>query len=348
MTLRTGVIGLGMGRNHARWFAQHPDAELVALADTDPERLHSFADEMGVGQRYESGEDMLESENLDIVGIATPNVYHKPLAIKAFECGCNVFCEKPMAMNAEEARAMIQAGRDAGKRLMINFSFRFRDESAAMKRVVDEGTLGDIYFARTQWLRRRFLPGFGGWFGRKELSGGGPLIDLGVHRLDLTLWLMGYPKPTWVLGRTYDPIASRIAAEEGKEFDVEDLATAMIAFENGASLHLAASWASHIAHDDHMAVELFGTKAGLHERIIPGEVSMRIFTEHAGGLYDLSLHRTLEPTPTPGGTFVEAVRDDKPHVATGDEGLVIMELLDAVYRSAELGEPVQIQGGHSL
>ncbi len=342
MTLRTGVIGLGMGRNHARWFAAHPDAELVALADLDAQRLNSFGDEMGVKDRYESAEEMLENANLDIVGIATPNSLHKPLTIKAFECGCNVFCEKPMAMNSGEAREMIEAGNAAGKRLMINFSFRFRDESAAMKRVVEEGTLGDVYFARAQWLRRRFMPGFGGWFGKKQLSGGGPLIDLGVHRLDLALWLMGYPKPKWVLGRTYDPIASRLAAEQGKEFDVEDLAAAMIAFDNGASLHLAASWASHIAHDDDMSVELFGTKSGLSERIVSGKAGMKVFTEHAGALYDLELHRTLEPSPTPGGYFVEAVRDDKPHMATGDEGLIIMELLDAIYESAETGEPVQI------
>lgn len=343
MTLRTGVIGLGMGKNHARWFAAHPDAELVALADLDTQRLHSFADEMNVADRYESAEEMLENANLDIVGIATPNSLHKPLTIKAFECGCNVFCEKPMAMNSAEAREMIEAGKAAGKRLMINFSFRFRDESAAMKRVVEEGTLGDVYFARAQWLRRRFMPGFGGWFGKKKLSGGGPLIDLGVHRLDLALWLMGYPKPTWVLGRTYDPIASRLAAEQGKDFDVEDLAAAMITFENGASLHLAASWASHIKHDDDMSVELFGTKSGLQERITSGKASMTVFTEHAGALYDLDLHRTLEPSPTPGGYFVEAIRDDKPHMATGDEGLIIMELLDAIYESAETGEPVHIQ-----
>jgi predicted dehydrogenase len=287
---------------------------------------------------------MLDAEDLDILAVATPNAFHCPLALQGFEHGCNVFCEKPMAMTAEEGRRMVEAGRAAGKRLMIDFSFRFRDNSMAMKRVVDEGTLGDIYFARTQWLRRRFLPGFGGWFGKKELSGGGPLIDLGVHRLDLALWLMGYPKPVHVLGAAYDPIASRLAAEEGKEYDVEDLAAAMIVFENGASLQLVASWASHIEHGDIMSLELMGTEAGLADHVATGEAPpIKIFSEEAGGLYDRCLNRVLDPTPTPLGHFIESIRDDKPHMATGEEGVVVMELLDAIYRSAETGAPVRVE-----
>ena len=239
--LQVGVIGLGMGRGHVAGYQEHPGAEVVAVADLDADKLQEVADELDVPRRYESGEEMLEEESLDVVSVATPNKFHKPLTLQALDSGAHVLCEKPMAMNAAEARDMIRAAGDADRRLMINFSFRFNEVGHALKSQVDRGHLGDVYFARTVWLRRRGLPGFGGWFGQKELSGGGPLIDLGVHRIDLALWLMGYPKPVWVMGSTYDHIGSRLAKEQGKEFDVEDLAVAMVKFDNGATMEAEAS-----------------------------------------------------------------------------------------------------------
>ncbi|MCX7806961.1 MAG: Gfo/Idh/MocA family oxidoreductase, partial [Planctomycetota bacterium] len=168
---------------------------------------------------YTSAEDMLAKEHLDAVSIATPNKFHAPLTLAAIAAGCHVLCEKPMAMNAVEAREMLDAAQKAGKRLMINFSYRFNEMSMALKQQVDAGLLGEIYFGRTVWHRRRGLPGFGGWFGQKALSGGGPLIDLGVHRLDLALWLMGYPKPVWVMGSTYQHLGLALAQKQGKTFD---------------------------------------------------------------------------------------------------------------------------------
>ena len=224
--IRVGVIGLGMGRGHVHGFKSHEAAEVVAIADINEERLKTFGDEQNIPSRYTDAEEMIASEKLDVISIATPNMLHKPLTLAAFEAGAHVFCEKPMALNAKEGREMVEAAKAAGKRLMINFSFRFTKQSWALKSQVDQGVLGDIYFGRTSWHRRRGLPGLGGWFGQKALSGGGPLIDLGVHRLDLALWLMGYPKPTWVMGSTYSHLADKIAAKEGKAFDVEDLAAA--------------------------------------------------------------------------------------------------------------------------
>ena len=200
--LRCGVIGVGMGKGHIKGYQSHPDAEVVAVADTDPVRLQAAADELQVPQRYTDARRMLRRENLDIVSIATPNKFHLPLALAAFDAGCHVLCEKPMALNAAEGRRMIAAAKKARRRLMINFSYRFTEQAAALKQQVDSGILGDVYFGRTVWHRRRGIPRFGGWFGIKKLSGGGPLIDLGVHRLDLALWLMGYPKPQWVMGGT--------------------------------------------------------------------------------------------------------------------------------------------------
>ncbi|HUT24275.1 MAG TPA: Gfo/Idh/MocA family oxidoreductase, partial [Sumerlaeia bacterium] len=265
-TIRIGVIGLGIGRHHAASYRQHPCAEIVAVADTDKKRLEEVGESLGVAKRYVSGEEMLKAEDLDVVTVATPNKFHAPLTVAALKAGCHVLCEKPMAMTAAEARRMLQASRKARRRLMINFSYRFTEQSWALKKQVDTGILGDVYFARTVWHRRRGMPGFGGWFGQKALSGGGPLIDLGVHRLDLALWLMGYPKPVWVMGSAYDPIASAAAKRARKKFDVEDLAVGMVKFDNGATLEVEASWAANIAERELMETRLLGTRGGLVQR----------------------------------------------------------------------------------
>jgi predicted dehydrogenase len=343
--LRVGVVGLGMGAGHVKGFQQHPQAEVVAVADTDPARLQQKADELGVKGRYADLDAMLASEKLDVVAIATPNKFHKPLTIKAFKAGCHVLCEKPMAMNAAEGREMLAAAKQAKRRLMINFSFRFTDQSWALKREVETGLLGEIYFGRTVWLRRRGMPGFGGWFGQKALSGGGPVIDLGVHRLDLALWLMGYPRPTWVLASTYDHLAKAKAAKEKKAFDVEDLGVALIKFANGATLELEASWAGNIERNEEMHTRLLGTQGGLVQQNI-GEgyqFEAAIHLERDGRLYDMKLH---PPVPGVRGAmyhFIDSIVAGTPHTATGEEGLIVMELLDAIYASARKGAPVRIK-----
>ena len=244
--LRVGVIGLGMGRAHIEGWREHAQVDVVAIADPDAARLATIGDKFEIEGRYASAETMVAAEKLDVVSICTPNKFHMDLTLAALAAGCHVLCEKPMAMSAEEGRVMLAAAEKAGRRLMINFSYRFSAQSRALKAQVDAGVFGEFYFGRSAWHRRRGMPGFGGWFGTKALSGGGPLIDLGVHRLDLALWLMGYPKPTWVMGATYDPIARAAADKAGKTYDVEDLAAAFIRFDNGATLALEASWAANI------------------------------------------------------------------------------------------------------
>ena len=257
-----------------------------------------------------------------------------------------MLCEKPMAMSAAEGREMLAAARAAGKRLMINFSYRFNDQSFALKREVDAGTIGEVYFARTVWHRRRGLPGFGGWFGQKALSGGGPLIDLGVHRLDLALWLMGYPRPVWVLGSTYDPIASRLACAQKACFDVEDLAAAFIRFANGASLVLEASWAAHIREHELMETRLYGTKGGLVQRNLDEtyRFEAEMYLEREGSFFDMRLHHTDRCAPSAMCHFVDSILQGTPHMATGEEGLRVMDILDAIYQSAASGRPVEIEG----
>jgi predicted dehydrogenase len=341
---RVGVVGLGVGRNHLRGYLEHPAAEIVAAADLDPSRREEARALYGVPLLYESASEMFAAAGLDVVSICVPNAMHRPLVIAALEAGCHVLCEKPMAMNAAEAEAMLVAAERAGRRLMINFSFRFNAQAVALKKRTEAGLLGQVYFARSIWHRRRGVPGFGGWFGRKELSGGGPLIDLGVHRLDLALWLMGYPDPEWVLANTWNALTGPVAALERRHFDVEDFAGAMIRFRDGSMLELEASWASNVKENDVMETRLYGTQGGLvhRNRNEDYEFEAEMYFERDGSQFDMQLH---EPAPKPKSAmwhFIEAIRTDTPHPAPGEEGLIVQRLLDAIYLSAERGEPIRI------
>lgn len=343
--IRIGIVGLGIGQHHANGYLTHPSAQIVALCDTNPDRLNTVGDNLKVTNRYTDYNEMLTKEKLDVVSVCTPNSLHKEVTVAALKAHCHVLCEKPMAMSADEAREMLAAAKKAKKRLMIDFSFRFSEQSQALKAQVETGILGDIYFARTIWLRRRGIPGFGGWFTSKELAGGGPLIDLGVHRLDLALWLMGYPKPKWVLASTYNHIATELAKRSGKDYTVEDMAVGMIRFENGASLEVEASWAANIKENELMETRLLGTEGGLIQRNRNQgyEFEAEMYVEKAGCQFDMALH---PPVPGAHGAmycFIDAIVNNTPHPATGEEGLVVMEILDALYESARTGDPVRIK-----
>jgi len=342
--LLVGVIGLGMGRHHIASYQNHPSAQVVAVADTDAARLQEIGDKYNIPNRYASAEEMLRVEKFDVVSIATPNKFHHSLTLAAYEAGCHVLCEKPMAMSASEGREMLAAAQKAGKRLMINFSYRFTEQSMALKQQVEMGVIGDVYFARTIWHRRRGLPGFGGWFGQKALSGGGPLIDLGVHRIDLALWLMGYPKPVWVMGSTYNPIGSALASKLNAKFDVEDLAVGLVKFENGSTLEVEASWAANIKESELMETRLYGTLGGLVQRNLDEtyKFEAELYVERDGVHFDMKLHPPVPPVSTPMYHFIDCIVNDKPHIATGEEGLLVMEILDALYQSATDGVPVKI------
>lgn len=344
--LRMGVIGVGMGRAHAKGYQSHPGSELVALCDVDGIRLAAAAAELGVPQTYTDAGRMFREANLDAVSIAVPNKFHAPLTVAALERGLHVLCEKPMARTVKEAERMLAAARKARRNLMINFSFRFSDMSYALKQQVDAGVVGEIYFGRTVWHRRRGLPGFGGWFGNRDLAGGGPLIDLGVHRLDLALWLMGYPEPVVVTGSTYDPIARRLAREQQKEFSVEDLGCGLIKFANGATLILEASWALNINENEQMVTSLYGTKGGLVQRNVTGgyQFIAELYTEEDGNLFTKVLDRRMVQAPQSYHEFVNSILEKREPMATGEQGLKVMKILEGIYRSAATGREVRYKG----
>lgn len=328
--VRAAVIGLGMGRYHVSNFASCPECELVAVCDLDKDRLARVQGEFGVPRAVTEWEDVLAMEDVDVVAVALPNVFHKPVTIAAFETGKHVLCEKPLAMNAGEAKEMVAAGRKAGKYLMVHFNQRFAPETQWLKRYVSAGNLGEIYYAKTGWVRRRGLPGLGGWFTTMEKSGGGALIDIGVHALDLALWMLGFPKMTQVAGSVYAKFGPAAGKRERKTFDVDDLAAALIKFDNGATLSLEASWASNIRGEE-IYTELLGTKAGVRRSSSDG---VSIYSEAVGGLVDSRPASFTVRCENPQAHFVHCIQKGEEPIATGEQGFEVMRILDAIYASA--------------
>ena len=348
--LKVGIIGLGIGKSHIEGYRRNPRCEVVAAADPNDARLAEVADAYGIAKRFSSGEGLIDAGICDVISVCTPNSFHKDLTIRALRSGAHVLCEKPMAMSTAEGKEMLEEAEKAGKRLMINFSYRFTPQAQALKARVAAGHLGTPYYGRTVWLRRRGMPGFGGWFGDKSLAGGGPLIDLGVHRIDLALWFMGYPEPEYVMGAVYDPIAAALAKKEGKAYSVEDLAAGFIRFKNGAALSIEASWAANIKENELMETRILGTAGGLVHRNIDEayRFEAEFFTEHDGNLWDERYHERTgwaagaKQTVGAMGHFIDALSDGKEHDADGRQGLIVMKLLDALYESAQTGAPVRI------
>jgi predicted dehydrogenase len=348
-SLNIAVIGLGMGKGHLRDYSGNPNARPVALCDLNTSLAEAQAAEASISTEacYSDYKKLLADASrleLDAVSVALPNALHAPVTLAALKAGLHVLCEKPMAMKAAEARKMKAQADQAGKVLMINFSFRFRPQSMALKKIVEEGAVGDLYYGRTVWHRRRGMPKFGGWFGRKELSGGGPIIDLGVHRMDLAMWLMGCPRPVTVSASTYNVIGAQEAKKQGKKFDVEDLGCALIRFETGATLILEASWAGFSEKREDMVTQLWGTKGGIVQRNVGQgyEFEAKLFREEGEALWSCDLQQPLGSCPSAYEEFVSACLEQREPIATAQHGINVQEILDAVYKSARMGKEVRI------
>ena len=341
--LRVGVIGLGMGVGHIRGFTSHKETDVVAAADLSRERREKVEKEYSISSVYEDGEHMLEQEELDIAVIATPNMLHAPLTIKAVEQGCHVLCEKPMAMTVEQAEAMKRTADENSRILTINFSYRFSDISFALKRQIEKGILGDIYYARTVWHRRRFFPGFGGWFGSKAKSGGGPLIDLGVHRIDLALWLMGNPGPVSVYGVTHDSYVQEMIKDSDIEYDCEDLAVAMIKLEGGMTLVVETSWGLHGKNSEYMRTAVYGTKGSAVQRNIEQGYSFEgwLYLEENGDLYDKKLIKSEMSAPSVHQNMVDVIKGRAENIGSPQSGIDVQKILNGIYQSAETGREVK-------
>ena len=349
--LRIGIIGSGGIAQgcHMPGYKSVPDlCEMVAVCDMNPETAAAAAKKFDVPKTYVDYREMLSKENLDAVSVATPNKYHMQPTIDALEAGKNVLCEKPLAMNAGEAKKMCAAAKKSGKILQVGLQTRFGGPARFMKQYIDAGHMGEVYFARAQALRRRGVPGWG-VFIEKDKQGGGPLIDIGVHVLDLTLFLMGYPKPVTATGKTWDTLGkdpklfNYWGDYDRKKFTVEDFAVGLIKFENGAVVSLESSFMGNLA-EDVFESNLFGTKSGA--RVNPGgKPPVTIYTEQDRQLFDLSPANIphVESSHTAEvQAFVQAILDKKPSPVPGENGLTLNAIFDAIYRSSQSGKEEKV------
>ncbi len=348
---RVGIIGVGgiFKGSHIGEYLDDERLEVVALCDIIEERATEIRDKHFPNAAvYTDFNELLKDETIDSVDICTPNYLHSIIAVAAFKAGKHVFCEKPDAVNVEEVLKMNRAAEKAGKTLMIMRNNRFSPASQYAKKYIESGAMGEIYCGRCGWQRRRGIPGKGGWFTTKAQSGGGPLIDLGVHMIDLAIWLMGSPTPVAVTGSTYCKFADNDVSDSvnsdfgdkvsGGTFDVEDLAMGTIRFDNGAQLQIEFSWASNIKQENRF-VELRGTKSGLTWR--DGDVE--VFTEMHGQGCDIH-PSNLQPEKKEHVlnliNFYDVVIDGKEPVFKPQQGIDMIKILCAIYKSAETGREV--------
>lgn len=347
--LRVGVIGLGgVSKTHMPGWKASEHAEVVAGSDISEEALERWGGEHEVADLSTDPADLLKNPDIDIIDVCTPNMYHTPLVVAALEAGKHVICEKPLAPTPDDIRTMIEARDRSGKELMTAQHFRFAGVSQAMKAEIDTGSLGDVYHARGWMLRRNGLIPTATFIEKKH-SGGGPCIDIGVHILDLTLWMMGNPRPVTVSGVADARLAHLPGAfatwREGpipSTFDVEDYAVAFVRFETGATLVLEVSWLLH--HDirgEDMQAWIYGDAGGCHwpsAQFLDTNYTTRQFNNRTLQL----TQDKMEPHALECVEFAKAIAAGAPSPVPAEQSLQVLAILDGIYRSQAEGREVSI------
>ena len=346
-TIKVGIIGAGaIGKFHVDSYRQLDDVEVVAIAEKGNKRAKERAAVCGVDRWFGDFRKMLALDEIDAVNVCTPNYLHCPQTIAALKAGKHVICEKPMAMNVDESKKMVAAAKKAKKTFMMAFCQRFAATGQAAKKVIDACDLGKVYHVRIEYIRRRGIPGLGGWFTRKEQSGGGPMLDVGVHFLDLALWLTGYPAATTASAGSHRMFGHRddytwlgmwgTTPVPGGPFTVEDLLSGFLRFRNGMTVKLEASWASN--SDTRGFVEILGDKGGLH--ILP---DVEFFGQHGDQLVDMKVQLPkLSGYVEELRHFTDCIRTRRKPIATGEQGMKVQKIIDALYRSAKLKKEVRV------
>jgi len=343
--LRVGIIGTGgiaRGQHIPAWMKLE-DAEIVAICDIDPVAAAAGQKLTDVDKEHtwDDYEEMLEKEDLDVVDVCTPNCVHMPPTVAALEAGCHVFVEKPVATSADEVRQMIAARDKSQKLLCVTQNMRFSDEAIAAKRFVEEGGIGDPYWAKAEYLRARGVPAWGAFIDA-EKSAGGPCYDIGVHVLDLTLHLMGFPEPVSVSANTWLEIADKpsVMQHDPKKYTVpEELAVGFIRFENDVCVSLGASWALN-ATGNQNNVSLYGTEGGL--QMWP----FTLVTEQHGMMLN-STPQVLGYKGLGGHAeeirqFIQAIKRGGKVPVPPEQALITQRILDAIYKSSEEGKEVAV------
>lgn len=353
--LRAGVIGLGWaGQQHMEAYATLPGVELVAIAGMEDEPRAALGEKYGVERRYADWKELVADGGLDVVSVAVPTFLHAPIAVGALDAGIHVLSEKPIARTATEAQTMVDAAHRAGRVLEVAFNHRRRGDIEALKAAIDAGQIGRPYHARAIWLRRAGIPALGSWFTNREMAGGGPLIDIGVHVLDYALHLFGEPQVVAVSAVTHSELGvrGRGGPSSGKQlvgsaYEVEDLASVLLRLEGGGSIVIETSWAAYRPAGDEFGITLYGTEGGADLRVVDyapaGELT--IFTGDGEETADIRV-----PADAGRGhlavveTFLEHVADE-PNWSQWDGSLALdrARVIDAAYASAERGAEVRLQ-----
>ena len=351
--LNVGIIGCGgiaFGK-HMPNLKKTEKVNLIGFFDIDAERAERAKQEFGTEEAkiYTDYKALLDNPAIDVVHVLTPNATHAPISIDALNAGKHVMVEKPMASRAADARKMVETAKKNGKRLSVGYQSRSSLEAQTLKRMIQNGELGHIYFARAIACRRRGVPTWG-VFTNKEAQGGGPLIDIATHTLDMVLWLMDNYEPVSVMGSSYDYLKdTKNAANiwgpwDPDKYTVETSAFGFIKFKNDATIILESSWAINIA--EFSQTVFAGTKAGAD--MVDG---LRINGEKDGSLYVNQVEvlpftrieypgRKMDTFEYEMNRWVDAVLNDAPQLVTGEQALVVSEILEAIYISSETGKPV--------
>lgn len=345
--LQMAFIGTGMiSGSHLSALEKFDDVEVVALCDVDSKVLEEKRERLGLDKSvcFEDYNEMLKKVNPQSVNICTPNGQHAASTIAAAKAGAHVIVEKPMAMNSKEVKKMIAAHEQAGTKLVIGFQYRYDPRTQFLCDFRDKGAFGDIRFGRVWALRRRGIPNWG-VFGQKDLQGGGPMIDIGVHCLEMCHFTMGAPKPVAASGmaETYmgdseeaAKIHTNWSGWDWKTYTVEDLAIGHIRFDNGAVIHIEASFAAHHEHAGTMDFQIMGTKGGakwgdstIYTDMNNYQMDMKPAYIAPGG-FQIFFDRKLR-------NFIDHVLYNKPSMAPAEHGLMVQQMLDAIYASAAKG-----------
>ncbi|WP_018963728.1 Gfo/Idh/MocA family protein [Coprothermobacter platensis] len=353
--IRVGIIGCGgiAFAKHMPFLSQTDGVEIAGFYNPTEEKARRAKKEFGSkdAKIYKSWQELLEDPSIDVVHVLTPNKFHAEMSIAALEAGKHVMCEKPMATNVADAKRMIEAAKISGKKLTIAFQNRFRPENMMLKNIVERGDLGQIYFAKARALRRRGVPTWGNFL-NKDMQGGGALIDIGSHALDLTLWLMNNYQVKTVTGTTYGVLAKQEDAanpwgpwDPGK-FEVEESAFGFVTMADGATVVVESSWALNILDEGEAQTVLCGSKAGADNMH-----GLRINGEDMGSLYlktvETDLHGAAyyESKPADPGeleirSWIEAIKDDKEPLVQPEQAFAVTQIIDAIYTSAQTGKAI--------
>ncbi|TYP72449.1 Gfo/Idh/MocA family protein [Paenibacillus methanolicus] len=348
-TIKVGIIGLGsISELHLQAYRRIEGVQLVAACDLNGTRAEEKAGKYGIGKVYTDYRELLADSEVDAVSICTWNNSHAEISIAALRAGKHVLVEKPLCRTVEEAERIEEAVRESGKTLQVGFVRRYDANAQLVKQFIDNGDVGGIYYAKASFIRRLGNPG--GWFADPERSGGGPLIDLGVHIIDLCWYLMGRPKPVSVTGNTYKKLGNRshiqhLSFYQAADYDpnvngVEDMANALIRFENGASLLVDVSFTLH-AKKDEFAVRLYGDQGGIEI-----EPELAIVTEKHNTILNIAPQTDNKSIHIEDAFlnevrhFVDSVRAGSKPISPVEDGVAVMRMLCGIYESARTGEEV--------